>query len=451
MDNKNSDTEQTLDDLCRQKDCKGHLHFDLNVKYYICDVCDKKYDNGFLFEHVPRGFWMGKNNSSSIDSNLSSLSNKNREKFRKLRAIDHQLIRGAAWKQYLKKIRYSKDKNGERISYIWEEKSKDLSELQKCELIVDLEKKLNLPERVITDTLYERKLWTSACRLFSSYKIFKEKGEHIRNSWLALTKNNPVNGSSIKLANVINTIASTKKINEDPYNISQVLKYLGLSKSGNFALNDVKRFKEMQFLDTLLDNYDLSTDWKICKHSEELSAISGNKFKPRLIMKYIYERENKVDGYTSFNYTQYLIAKEIPKILKKDNVKTVNELSLILKKNKRYIIYAIKMLEEENYIQTHKDIFEQSGNCLYAYIPNKQIFDKIPDFIVIKNAINCSVHTSDVSKLLNVPMDVGFTKIKKLIKTEYLTSITLNHGGSTGKKYAPTQKAIDFYESICKK
>ena len=235
--------ERTLDDLCRQEDCEGHLHFDLKIEHYICDKCDKKYDNGFLFEHVPHWFWIGKDNGSSMGKIPSSMSNENKAKFRKLRAIERQFTRGSVWKQYLKKIRYMKDRNGEQISDIWKEEAKEFSELQKCELIVELEERLNLPESVITDILYERKLWTSASRTLNSYNIFKEKGEHIKNSWHSLTKDKSINGSSVKLANVIHIIANTKNINENPYDISKVLKYLKLTKNGNYALNLSTSFK----------------------------------------------------------------------------------------------------------------------------------------------------------------------------------------------------------------
>ena len=336
--------ERTLDDLCRQEDCEGHLHFDLKIEHYICDKCDKKYDNGFLFEHVPHWFWIGKDNGSSMGKIPSSMSNENKAKFRKLRAIERQFTRGSVWKQYLKKIRYMKDRNGEQISDIWKEEAKEFSELQKCELIVELEERLNLPESVITDILYERKLWTSASRTLNSYNIFKEKGEHIKNSWHSLTKDKSINGSSVKLANVIHIIANTKNINENPYDISKVLKYLKLTKNGNYALNEVERFKEMQFLDKLIDNYDLSTDWKICKCSEELFEISGKKFKPVLITKYIYEKFGKLDAYTSLKYNQYTTGRNVLEVLVKNNVKTSKELSKIIRNNERTISYAIKML-----------------------------------------------------------------------------------------------------------
>jgi len=463
-ENRKADPNNSYDG-CVEDGCEGKYDWDSRYKNYVCGVCGIAYDaftetfverkkkDGKIIEEVKKqrvpGYFNNRDDGGSeIPFNKS---------YRKLAQIDSKTRRHSSWSKNQRDKEFNKDFHGATIEEYWNRNSVGLNEREKCELIIGMKKHFILREAVITDTLYERGLFKSAGRSMNSYHIMEEKGNWIEKLWNKFTKDVDVGGKEFLSAEKI--IKVSKLVKEDKYDVARILGFQELLTYGGRFIATHSKMESVSFLYPIIEK--MNTDGRFQKYyelfesCEKLSEMSGGLVKPQVFVKYVCETKKNVHSReAAFKFGSYKISKKILEYIQ-TGCCSAAELKEFFDVSHSTILDGIDMMEKSDVVNGYRDVLllpfgsaiESKKSNKYVFLSDDlSIFEKIPDFFIIKKALDDGFVRVDYFKEFSGLTHRGsITHFKKLKKNGFLDiDIKNRHTG----KWLPTKKAEVFYESV---
>jgi len=371
--------------------------------------------------------------------------------YKKLSWVDSTTRRHSSWSKNQRDKEFNKDFHGSTIEEYWNRNSIGLNGRKKCELILGMKKHFILKEAVITDTLYERGLFTSAGRSMYAYHIMEKKGNWIEKLWNNFIKDVDIRGKDFLTAEKIIKISDI--VGEHWSDVSKILEFCDIVSNGNRMVSMYNRINENENLFSTIEKFDndgrFDTDYKLFKCCEELSKLSGGSIKTRSFSNYVFETKKNINSREAYlKYYHYIAANGVFECVR-DGCRSIPEMTNLIKSGSINTVFGIFMLEEEgmvfSYYDTCPDFCDKRSSVKYVFLNGDiSIFEKIPDFYVIKMSLEKElIHIKDVQKFINTNTENSRRRIKSLEKKGFLEK---NSNGRYG--WVATEKAKKFYGSI---
>jgi hypothetical protein len=462
-ENRKADPDNPYDG-CVEDGCSGKYDWDFHYKNYVCGTCGFVYD-AFVHTYVKEVEKDGEKIKVVKKRYVPSKFNKRDDGgsefpsqkglYRKLSQIDSKTRRHNSWSKNQRDKEFNKDFYGASIEEYWNAHSDGLSELEKCKLVLEMEKHFMIREDVITEALYERGRFTTGSRSVRSYHIMEEKGTWIKKMWKNFTKDYDINCRLFLIAENILKVSDIVK--EHWADVSRILGFYDIVKNGNRYVSDYKKIIENKLLLSTIDKFDtdgrFSTYYELFESCEELSKLSGGLITPRIFSNYIFEKKKNTNTLESvYKYNEYKISKDVFKIVR-GKCFSVTELKKRIGVSKSSIKGAVNILSECGMVNTYKDIslvscgaeFDSPTTNRYVFLlDDLSIFEKIPNFNIIKTALdNGFVRVKYFQSLSKFGYEPSRSRFNKLGKSGFLYLKSRRSG-----KWFPTEKSKLFYESV---
>jgi hypothetical protein len=464
-ENRKADPDNPYDG-CVEDGCSGKYNWDFHYKNYVCGTCGIAYD-AFTETFVERKKNDGKIIEEVKKQRVPNYFNKRDDggsefpiqkgPYRKLSQIDSKTRRHNSWSKNQRDKEFNKDFHGSTIEEYWNRNSTGLNERKKCELILGMKKHFILREAVITDTLYERGLFTSAGRSMNSYHIMEKKGNWIKKCWNKFTKDVDIRGKEFLTAKKIIKVSELVKENE--YDVARILEFQGLLTYGRRFVAIYSKIESVSFLHPTIEKFNVDGHfekyYELFESCEELSKMSGDLVKPQFFAKYVCETKKNIHSReVAFKFGSYKIAKKILEYIQ-TGCCSVAKLKEFFNASDTAILDGITMMEESNVVNGYRDVLllpfgshiESKKSNKYVFLSDDlTIFEKIPDFFIIKAALDDGfVRIDNFKDFSGLTYRGSISHFKKLKKNGFLDiDIKQRHTG----KWLPTKKAEKFYESV---